>query len=164
MGKSGAGDRVPSRAPFLHVRDGAAKGERVPGVACPCAPLPRERGGAKREGEEGGSGSDAERRRGVPSCAPFYANGEGRGWLASCAPSVRMGRCRQEGRGGEWWGRVPPLLRKWGREGVACPLSVHTGRGRGQHALVHPLSARIGCCGQGKGGRRQHALVHHPSA
>ncbi|KAH9014384.1 hypothetical protein EDB85DRAFT_2029777 [Lactarius pseudohatsudake] len=164
MGKSGAGDRVPSRAPFLRVRDGAAKGERVPGAACPRAPLPRERGGAKREGEEGGSGSDAERRGGVPSCAPFRANGEGRGWPASRAPSARTGRCGQEGRGGEWWGRVPPLPRKWGREGVACPLSAHTGRGRGQHALVRPLSARIGCCGQGKGGWQRHALVRHPSA
>ncbi|KAH9019389.1 hypothetical protein EDB85DRAFT_1896674 [Lactarius pseudohatsudake] len=190
-GKGGA-----SHAPFPRVRGGAAKGEGMPGaacewgrvepgVACPRDPraygvarprgkgrgggVPRVPGGAKREGEEGGG--DAERRGGVPSCAPLPREWgrEGPGSGVPHVPPFRANGVVRRGKG-KRAGRsalVVPLPREWGREGrgVVCPCvspfrasclrtppvprewggtAKGEGRGRGVACLACPLSARTG--------------------
>ncbi|KAH8993107.1 hypothetical protein EDB92DRAFT_1815599 [Lactarius akahatsu] len=92
-------------------------------------------------------------------CVPPSPKGEGMPGVACKWGTVKLGaacprvphayravRPREEGRG----------------RGVMCPLSGGVakweGEGQGQCALVCLLSARMGCCRQGKGGRR-HALM-----
>ncbi|KAH8983735.1 hypothetical protein EDB92DRAFT_1819365 [Lactarius akahatsu] len=164
-----------SRAPFLHVWGGVAKGREVPGaVYLHATPFCANGEGwswgwrALREGEEGGSGSegDVERWGDVPSCAPLpHEWGREERWPASCAPFHTYGALwtREKGWGGGQHGegcmdKVEGVGPMW--SAPMCPPSAQMGKGGGQRALVPPFPHEYGGTARGKGwDQRRHALV-----
>ncbi|KAH9028280.1 hypothetical protein EDB85DRAFT_1892574 [Lactarius pseudohatsudake] len=174
-GREGPGSGVPHVPPFR--ANGVArrgKGKRA-GQSALVVPLPREWG---REGPRGRVPLCVPFPRVLPSHAPVprewggTAKGEGRGRGVACLAcplSVRTGRRSGEREAAA----LCALPREWGRKGPGGRVPSRApfpggaakweGEGRGPRALVCPLSARMGCRGQGKGGR-WHALVRPPSA
>ncbi|KAH9043091.1 hypothetical protein EDB85DRAFT_2216332 [Lactarius pseudohatsudake] len=180
---------LPSRAPY----GGAAKWEEEgPGVACPRVhpsrtgqralvhpPSLRMRKGGAKGGVPthslrrwGGAAKGEGRGRGCPASLPRTRGKRwGRGWRREVGRAART-----RGKGRVRCGVPPcaPLLREWGREGVACPhaplLYVYRvgrpsgkGRGWGQRALVRPLPHEWGATDRGKREAAAAACPHVPS-